>query len=110
MIPVRDEDIGGAVVRRRIERGGRPPLLAGARLSRDDVLSMPVANRRALVATERLWLLPRNGAVVAGADSRATRHIVQVARNQFDVIHGVKLNDAPLSKEAAEELATRPEQ
>lgn len=108
MIPVRDDDIGGAVVRRRIERGGRPPLLAGARLSRDDVLSMPVANRRSLVATERLWLLPRSGASNAADDVRATSHVVQVGKNQFDVIQGVKLNDAPLSKEAAEELATRP--
>lgn len=110
MIPVRDEDIGGAVVRRRIERGGRSPLLAGARLSRDDVLSMPVANRRSLVATERLWLLPQGAAVAATSDQRATKHIVQVGKNQFEVIHGVKLTDQPLSKEAAEELATRPEQ
>lgn len=109
MIPVRDEDIGGAVVRRRIDRGGLPSLLAGTRLTRDDVLSMPVANRRSLVSTERLWLLPQGGAVTATADPRATKHIVQIGKNQYDVIHGVKLNDQPMSKEAAEELATRPD-
>lgn len=108
MLPVRDEDIGGALVRRRIHRGEMPALMAGERLSREQVLSMPVANRRALVATERLWLLPRSGAVEAAGDLRATKHIVQVGKNQFDVIDGVKLNDEPLSKEAAEELATRP--
>jgi hypothetical protein len=108
MIPVHDEDIGGAVVRRRIDRGQLPPLMAGARLSREEVLSMPVANRRALVATERLWLLPKGGASYAADDMRATSHVVQVGKNLFDVIQGVKLNDQPLSKEAAEELATRP--
>jgi hypothetical protein len=103
MIPVRDDDIGGAVVRRRIDRGEMPPLLAGARLSRDDVLAMPVANRRSLVATERLWLLPRgdNGAV-------ADRHMVHLGGGKYDVIFGVKMNDAPISKDEAEELATRP--
>jgi hypothetical protein len=102
MLPVRDEDIGGAVVRRRVDRGGMPPLLAGARLTREEVLAMPTANRRSLVATERLWLLP------LAADGVSARHIVQVGKGQYDVIQGVKLNDGPLSKDAAEEIATRP--
>jgi len=108
MIPVQDDAIGGAVVRRRINRGDRAPLLSGDRLTRDEVLAMPPANRRALVATERLWLLPIGKATEAGDDMRATSHVVQVGKNLFDVIQGVKLNDQPLSKEAAEELATRP--
>ena len=101
MIPVHDDQIGGAVVRRRIDRGPDGPLLAGTRLSREEVLAMPTANRHALVTTEHLWLMPIGDAV-------AERHIVHLGRGQFDVIAGVKLNDQPLSKDAAEDLATRP--
>lgn len=107
MIPVNDDQIGGAVARRRIDRGQLPPITAGQRLTRDEVLAIPTANRRALVATERLWLLPIDAAAPAGRS--ADRHIVQVGRGQYDVFAGVKLNSEPLTKDDAEELATRPD-
>ena len=65
MIPVQEDNIGGAVVRRRINRGDLPPLLAGDRLSREHVLAMPTANRRALVSTEHLWLYPETPATAS---------------------------------------------
>lgn len=104
MIPIRDEQIGGAVVRRRINRGDATPLFPGAHLSREEVLAMPTANRQALVRAEHLWLEPK---VV---DSVGERHIVHLGRGQYDVIEGKKLNAAPLSKDEAEDLATRPTQ
>jgi len=71
MIPVRDEQIGGAVVRRRIDRGALPPLHAGYVMSREEILAMPVANRRALVANETIWLAPlTDDQVVAEAPRR----------------------------------------
>ena len=60
MIPVAEDQIGGAIVRRRISRGSLPALMAGERLTRDEVLAMPTANRRALVNNEALWLSPRD--------------------------------------------------
>lgn len=58
MIPVREDQIGGAVVRRRIDRGTLPPRNPGDRMTRDEVLAMPTANRRALVQNETIWLAP----------------------------------------------------
>lgn len=101
MLNMSEPDIGGAIVRRRVARGGLKPLLAGQRLSRDEVLAMPVSNRRALVSTQHIELFPRDG---AGGE----RHIVHLGRGQYDVIEGRKLTAAPVSKEEAEELATRP--
>ena len=102
MIPVSDSQIGGAIVRRRIDRGTLPPLNAGDRLTREEVLAMATANRRALVSSERLWLAPRTD-VAAGSD--AVRHIVHNGGGRYDVIAGVKLNDRILTKDEAEELA-----
>lgn len=73
MIPVRDEDIGGAVVRRRINRGADAPWLGGHRLTRDEVMAMPTANRRALVENESLWLAPKSELAALENNSNAAR-------------------------------------
>lgn len=70
MIPVNDDQIGGAVVRRRIDRGALPPLHVGQKLTREEVLAMPASNRRALVSNETLWLSPRAPAEVPHKYSR----------------------------------------
>lgn len=58
MIPVPEHQIGGALVRRRIDLGGGRALNVGDRMTRDEVLALPVSNRRALVNIEALWLAP----------------------------------------------------
>lgn len=58
MIPVPDNQIGGAVVRRRVDRGSLPALNAGDRMTREEVMAMPASNRRALVNNETIWLSP----------------------------------------------------
>lgn len=59
MIPVSDNQIGGAIVRRRVDRGSLPALNAGDRMTREEVMAMPASNRRALVNNETIWLSPR---------------------------------------------------
>ena len=100
---IEDHDIGGARVRRVFSMAGRN-VRGGDQLSADEVLSIPTANRRALIDSGYIEVYPRphHGA------SDAERHIVHVGRGQFDVIVGHKINARPLSKDEAEELATRP--
>lgn len=98
MLAIREAEIGGAVVRRGFTFGD-DRLLAGHRLSREAILA--AVNLRQLIEHEYVRVVPRT-------DGDGERHIVRVGRDQFDVIEGRKLNNAPLSKEAAEELATRP--
>lgn len=99
-----DADIGGARVRRVFSRGSER-LAAGRILSADDVISIPVANRRALVSAGYIEIFPR-----APLQSVGERHIVHLGGGRYDIIQGVKLNAEPLSKDDAEELATRPAQ
>ena len=104
-----DHDIGGAVVRRTFSISGRR-VRGGENLSRSEVLSMPSVNRNALIETGYMDVFPVTAQLNAMTAplSDAERHVVHVGRGQFDVIIGHKLNDKPLSKEEAEELATRP--
>ena len=106
MIPVSEDQIGGAIVRRRIDRGDASPLRAGQRLSREEVLAMAPANRRALVNSERIWLAPR--AETQAADNSASRIVVHRGGGLYDVIVGYRLNDEGLSKADAEALASHP--
>lgn len=101
---IADHDIGGARVRRVFTRGSRH-LRGGDMLSGDEVRAIPVANRRALIDAGYIEVWPKSG---EAAGSAGERHIVHRGKGQFDVIAGVKLNAEPMSKEDAEELATRP--
>jgi hypothetical protein len=112
MTPVlKDADIGGGVVLRRFQFGADRPG-GGTKLTAAQVLSMNPKNRRELVRLGYLSVFPRADTLpdyqpadpLAGAE----RHIVHNGGGRYDVIAGVKLNDAALSREEAEELATRP--
>ena len=72
MLNMADRDIGGAMVLRRVGRGNREPLHAGQRLSRDQLLAIPVANRRALVSTQRIVLYPASS---HPSDAAGQRHL-----------------------------------
>lgn len=100
---IAEKDIGGARVARRVSRGAQA-LLAGQMLSAGEVCAIPIANRRALIRSGAIEVYPRGPVTSAGE-----HHIVHRGGGQYDVIDGVKLNDVPLSKDEAEELATRPD-
>lgn len=99
MLEMRDEDIGGARVRRTFTRNGRH-LKMGEHLNAEDVLSIPIANRRALTDSSFLELYPK--ANVAGGE----RFVVGLGGgDKYNVIEGRVINDAPLTKKEAEKLA-----
>ena len=101
---ISEPDIGSGRVRRGFRRG-EEWLPAGKMLTAADVLAIAPANRRALSEAGFIELYPRGP-----VESVGQRHIVHLGRGQYDVIHGVKLNAQPLSKEEAEDLATQPGQ
>ena len=100
---IAEQDIGGAVVRRRFDLSGRT-VLAGAYISRDQLMKIPAANRRALVNGKFIAPYPR----AALAEESGERHVVHRGGGAYDVIVGRKINDTPMSKDEADELATRP--
>lgn len=94
------DDIGGAVVRRTFTFDTRR-LKTGDKLTRDEVLGMPGANRNALIEKQYIDVLPR-----AAVDPDTERFVVNRGFGKFDVIEGRKINPEPLtSKDEAEALA-----
>jgi hypothetical protein len=105
---LKDAEIGGGVVRRRFNMTvagavGVVSMIPGARLTAEQILAMPIGNRRGLVRMGHIDVFPKTA-----APPEAERHIVHNGGGRYDVIAGVKLNDRVLDREEAEELATRP--
>jgi hypothetical protein len=99
MLEMKDQDIGGARVRRTFTSGARQ-LKAGEQLTRDEVLKMNLPNRRALSDSGYLELYPRAPTAEPGE-----RFVVGVGKDKCNVIEGRVLNDDPLTKDQAERLA-----
>jgi len=102
------KEIGGGYVRLAFwDRSQDPPqyLKAGTHLSAERISAM--ANGHNLIRTEHLAVYPP--LPKSGRGAAMERHIVHLGRGQFDVIEGHKMNDKPLTKEEAEDLATRAE-
>ena len=100
-----DADIGGAIVGMGYttwKDGAMVHIKAGTRLTGDQVRAMPKANRRSFISNGTLQIFPTAEAVVGRA-----RFMVQVKKDQYDVIEGRKLNDHPLSREEAEALVAQ---
>ncbi len=95
----RDAIAGGLV--QRAFTAGNSHYRAGDRLAAEAILAMPPSNMRALVENRFIELFPKHE--VAGE-----RFIVPADKGHFNVIVGHKLNSAPLSRDEAEDLATRP--
>ena len=98
-----DSDIGGAIVRRRFTFGQRA-MLAGDKLTREQVLSMPRANRNSMIENRFLQVVLR---MDAGSAEPGERYAVHMGRGKYDVIEGRKLNDAPLTAAEAKKLAAQ---
>jgi hypothetical protein len=99
---LRDEQIGGGVVLRRFTIVDRH-IMVGTRLSRNEILA--IKNRRTLIGSDAISVHPR---AVACETEPGERHIVHNGGGRYDVIEGRKLNSGPLTKDEAEDLATRP--
>lgn len=96
------DQIGGGIVRRIWNMG--PPV--GTILSPEQIVKIPIGNRRSLIRNGKLDIFPP---APARAMPDAERHIVHNGGGRYDVIVGVKLNSAALTREEAEDLATRPD-
>lgn len=101
---LRDADIGGGTVRRTF-RMGTEQVRMGRPLTEAEIMTMPVANRRALIDKGMIIVYPRTPVVPSGDGER---HVVARGFGKYDVIEGHKLNDKPLTKDAARALAGVP--
>lgn len=94
MAIIKDEDIGGGSVLRTFTMRGEAQKV-GTQLSRSELLGIPYANRQALIDGGKISIYPPS----------AERHIVSDGFGRYSVYAGRKLNDRPLTKAEAEELA-----
>jgi hypothetical protein len=100
---IADADIGGARVRRVFSMRGEM-VKANRHLSVDEVLAIPIANRRALVDAGYLEVYPKSSSAKRVDDAR---FVIRTGADKFDVIAGHKLNSEPLSRAEADRLAGR---
>lgn len=108
----RDQDVGGAVVKRMFAG-----YKAGTVLDRATVLAIRGANRAALINQGKIVVFPVDrAALIATAPDvgvpthapeidHAQRHVVSRGFGKYDVIAGVILNAEPLDKDSALALA-----
>jgi len=109
-LEIADKDLGGARVRLTFQtiqkNGSTRRFKPNEQLSAEDVLAWPMANRRALVSAGYIEIYPRQF-VGRQAIQKGDRFIVQARKDQYNVIEGRRINDQPLSREDAEELAKK---
>ena len=111
-------ELAGAVVRRPFSKGGeRVPI--GTVLSAEDFLAIGYPVRRIFVANSQLtpfYRRPGDPAYMPPpprdieAAPEAAHHIIHRGGGRFDVVKGIILNDAPLTREAAEAIAKQGDQ
>lgn len=109
MFPMHPNEIGGAKVVRGFNMGGKR-LLAGHILTGDEVRSIRTSNRNSLVDKGFLLLWPKDAGSAPGEPPPGFVRFVKPLGfgRGYDVIEGRKLNEEPLSKEEAHELAGIP--
>lgn len=88
--------IGGGVVRRSFLLGDRR-VTAGTPLARDQILAMPVANRKALI---------ENGFIEVYPMRAGERFISPAAKGLYHVVEGQRITTEPLPRDQAEQLAS----
>lgn len=101
---IREADIGGAYVR-RLFTFGSVKMMAPAKLTREQVLSIRPANRRSLIERGVIEVYPR----ARHDDESGIRMIVKgEKKNEYDVILGRKINEKPLTLDEAEAMVASP--
>jgi hypothetical protein len=98
------EDIGGAFVRRTIWKGAEISYKPGTTIPGDAVRGFGHKNLHAMIDSGQIQVWPKPPVEMSG-----DRAIVHIGGGRYDVFVG-KLNSEPLTKDEAEELATRPDQ
>jgi hypothetical protein len=98
MLQIADKDIGGARVARTFTFNGEYTK-RGQNLTAEQVLSINLPNRRALIDSNFIEVYPKTPLVAGGE-----KFIVGIGKNQYNVIEGRVLNDEPLTREEAERL------
>jgi hypothetical protein len=93
-------DAGGAYVRRAFDFGKRR-VVAGDKLSKQDLEGIPTANLTALVNTGLIQLWPESPSDMFIAE----RFVIPAAGGKFDVVEGRKVTKGPVSKRHALKLA-----
>lgn len=101
LLRLTDDQIGKGVVHRGFTARG-VYLRRGTELTREQVLDINPVNRQAMIDKSFLHVFPR---AEIQEPEPMDRHVVSLGFGKFDVVEGVKLNDAPLTKEAAYALA-----
>ncbi len=99
-------EIGDAIVTFPFRTGGKW-LRNGTKVGHEQLARMGTNNRNSLIDKGYLYTIPKAlmGAIpMAAPITGAERHIVSRGFGRFDVIEGHKINDAPLTKEAATAL------
>jgi hypothetical protein len=103
MLDILDKDIGGARVRRTFatfKAGQEFRYKAGDMLTAEQVLAIPIANRRALSDSSFIEVFPKHS-----SSPDAERFIVASdVKNKFNVYEGIQVNDEPLTHEQAKAL------
>jgi hypothetical protein len=100
---IADADIGGARVRMSFTMKGAM-LAKNRHLTADEVLAIPIANRRALADSGYLEVYPKRS---AAKPVHEARFVIRTGADKFDVIAGYKVNSEPLSRNEADRLAGR---
>jgi hypothetical protein len=100
---IADADIGGARVRRTFSMKGSH-VATNRHLSADEVLAIPIANRRALADAGYIEIYPKRS---AAKPVHEARFVIRTGADKFDVIAGYKVNSEPLSRNEADRLAGR---
>jgi hypothetical protein len=103
MLHIPDDRIGGAHVRLSFMMGDRRVKVGDPDLTADEVRKISPANRRALSEASYIEIYPKNPTEIVFAPG--DKFVVQVGKNEFDVIEGKKLNGKPLSRDEADKLA-----
>lgn len=96
------KEIGGGFVRRSFVANGKR-LAVGTRLTPEQIDGF--TNGRRLIDVGFIADFPP---APADLSASAQRFVIHKGGGQYDVIVGDKINDRPLSKDEAEDLATRP--
>jgi len=106
-----EDRIGGAYIRRGFRMGDRQLTTMDPPLTREEVLSIPSRNRSTLIDQGNLEVFPPAPAdgsapqIAADADADTKLFVVHMGMGRFDVIVGKKLNEKPLKRAEAEQLA-----
>ncbi len=111
MIPIHHSHIGGGKVERPF-RMGEKSLPRGTVLSREEVMSIRIANRSALIDKGYLSVWPREAIAQQVAQQHSSepqeRHVVNCGFGRYNVVEGRRLNEQALDRESAYLLAGKP--